>query len=537
MHRLLPLSPLRHGTFRWLWAGWLVSNLGTMVQSMGAAWLMASIVTSSGMVALVQAATTLPVMLLSIPSGALADIFERRRLLLVAQVLMKAAALAMAGAVMTGLMGPWLLLGLTFLMGCGTALHTPSWQASVGDVVPREDIPAAVTLNGMGLNLTRSTGPAIGGLIVAAAGPAAAFAVNALSYIPMIFGLTRLPRPAQPKALPGEDFGRAILTGLRYAAMSPSLMRIIGRGFLFGTAAVAVLALLPLVARDLLQGGAVTYGLLLGAFGLGAMGGGLANQPLRQRFSAETIIRGSFAGLALCCAAIAFSGNAVLTAVLLLPAGGSWVLALSLFHVAVQLSTPRWVVGRVLALYQTAAFGGQTLGGWIAERDGLQLALLSASGAAVIGGLWGLRFAMPVLQSPDLAPRNVFAAPDVQLDITPRSGPIRVLVEYDVPLENDDAFFAVMAERRRVKIRDGAIQWVLLRDVEAPMLWKESYTFPTWSEYLRSNQRPTQADADISERLRRLTRDQKKPTVRRMIERHSMTALDPLTIKPDPQVH
>lgn len=540
MPGLFPTAPLRHTAFRRLWVGGIFSNLGTMVQSVGAGWLMVSMQATPDMVAMVQAAATMPIMLLSIPSGALADMFERRRLLLFAQLLMMCTAIMMTTGVLTGQIGPWTLLGLTFLMGCGTALHTPSWQASVGDVVPRDEIPSAVTLNSMGLNLMRSIGPAIGGMIVASAGSAAAFAFNAVTYLPMILGLIRTPRAKPAHSLPAEDFSRAIMAGLRYAAMSPNLLRIMVRGLVFGISAIAILALLPLVARELLGGGAMTYGALLGAYGVGALGGGLANNALRRRLTAEAIVRLAFGSFALCAIAVGLSRNVVLTALCLLPAGAAWVLALSLFNVAVQLSTPRWVVGRVLALYQTASFGGMTLGAWIwgqtAETWGLTMALIVAGGPAFLGLIFGLRFAMPALQAQDLAPRNNFSAPATALDITPRSGPIRIVLEYQVAPENDDAFLATMTDRRRVKVRDGATHWVLLRDIEAPQIWKESYTYPTWTEYLRSNERPTQADAEISEHLRDLTVGRQKPTVRRMIERHSITALSHLAIKANPEV-
>src|SRR3989338_8055071 len=276
-------GPLSSPVFRLLWLGGVISNLGTMVQTVGAGWLMATIASSNDMVAFVQAATTLPIMLFSIPSGAIADSYERRRVLLVAQVFMMAVAIGLAAVAVAGHVTPWLLLALTFLLGCGTALHTPAWQASVGDIGPRDQIAGAVTLNSMGLNMTRSVGPALGGFIVAAAGAAAAFAFNALSFVPMVFALLKMPA-AQPKALlPRENLSRAVWAGLRYVSMSPDLMIVILRGFAFGVSAVAILALLPLVARDLLDGSALVFGVLLGAFGIGAILGGLANGWLGGR--------------------------------------------------------------------------------------------------------------------------------------------------------------------------------------------------------------------------------------------------------------
>ncbi len=536
-----PLAgPLAYPIFRRLWIGGIASNLGTMVQAVGAGWLMASIVPSSDMVALVQSATTLPVMLFSIVAGVFADSYDRRKVLMVAQLMMMTISLALALAVMCGWITPWLLLLFTFLLGCGTALHTPSWQAAVGDVVPRDRISAAVTLNSMGLNLTRCIGPALGGFVVGAAGAAAAFIVNALSFVPMIHALVRWKTEGVPATLPREDFHRAAFSGLSYVAMSPHLLAVIARSFVFGFAAIAVLALLPLVARDLIEGGAVIYGALLGAFGIGALAGGLANARVRARFNAERIAKGAFLGFAVCASLIAFSRELWLTCLLLLPAGACWVLALSLFNVVLQLSTPRWVVGRTLSIYQTASFGGMTVGSWlwgaVAESYGTPIALAVSGGVAVVGALMGMRFAMPDLVSVDLTPLNRFREPELRMSVTHRSGPIRIMIEYEVPVENAERFLETIADRRRMRIRDGVRHWVLLRDLENPMLWKETYQFPTWADYVRFNQRPTQADADVSERLQALSKDRRRPQVRRMIERHTVPSVDDMAIKINPEI-
>ena len=299
--------PLRTRNFRALWLASVASYVGGLIQAVGAGWMMTRISDSVEMVALVQAATTLPIMVFSLASGALADSLDRRRIMLTAQILMMAVSAGLAVFALTGLLSPWLLLGFTFLIGCGTALHNPSWQASMGDLVPREDIPAAVALNSMAYNLVRSVGPAIGGLIVATAGAAAAFALNAVSYIPLIIALGRWKHSRIPASLPREAFRNAMSAGLRYVAMSPNLLKVMSRGFVFGLAAISILALLPLVARDLLGGGAFTYGILLGSFGVGAIGGALMNTWLRERLSNEAIARVAFLGFALSTIALSFS--------------------------------------------------------------------------------------------------------------------------------------------------------------------------------------------------------------------------------------
>lgn len=518
----------------------MVSNLGTMVQTVGTGWLMATIATSDGMVGLVQSATTLPIMLFSIVAGAIADSYERKRVMIIAQLFIMATAIVLSLFALGGQVTPWLLLSLTFLAGCGTALHTPSWQASVGDVVPRDDISAAVTLNSMGLNLTRSIGPALGGLIVAAAGVPAAFAVNAISYLPMLYALARLPGKDKTATLPREDLPRAVWAGLRYVSMSPNLLTVNARAFVFGLGAIAILALLPIVARDLVQGGAVVYGLLLGAFGIGAIGGGLANTWVRSRFSNETIVRTAFLAIATSAALVAQSREVWLACLALLPAGAAWVLALSLFNVVVQMSTPRWVVGRTLSIYQMAVFGGMTAGGWLwgalAEQHGPSTALLLSGLVSLFGAAVGVRYTLPRSVALNLDPLNQFTEPNLQLDLQPRSGPILIMIEYEIEPENVQKFLDAMSERRRVRIRDGAKQWSLLRDLESPALWKEAYHVPTWVEYVRHNQRRTQADAEIAERLFALNKGGQKPRVRRMIERDTVPPKDDMVIKPYPEI-
>ena len=487
------------------------------------------------MVALVQAATTLPIMIFSLAAGALADNFDRRNIMLAAQVLMMLVSAVLAVFAISGMLSPWLLLAFTFFIGCGTALHNPSWQASMGDLVPREDLPGAVTLNSMSYNLMRSVGPAVGGLIVALAGAAFAFALNAISYIALIYALWRWKPQRPPRSLPREAFGSAIWAGLRYIAMSPNLLKVLFRGFVFGLAAVAVLALLPLVARDLVQGGAFTYGIMLGCFGAGAIGGAMLNARVRENWRNETIVRAAFTGFAISAVLLALSRDLWLSCLVLLPAGACWVLTLSLFNVTVQLSTPRWVVGRALALYQTATFGGMAAGSWIwgltAESHGADQALI-VSGAVLLGGaLIGLRFALPEFDKLNLAPLDRFNEPELKLDLSSRSGPIMVMVDYEIAQADIPAFLTAMALRRRIRLRDGARQWALLRDLQDPRVWTESYHVATWVEYVRHHQRRTFADAVVSDQLLALHRGKEPPRVHRMIERQTVPIRDDMPLK------
>lgn len=525
-HRLSPLAPFKHDTFRVIWVASLASNFGGLIQAVGAAWMMTSITDSVNMVALVQASTSLPIMLFSLISGALADNFDRRRIMLVGQCFMLCVSALLTLCAYFGIITPWLLLLFTFLIGCGTALNNPSWQASVGDMVPRDVLPAAVALNSMGFNITRSVGPAIGGVIVAAAGAAAAFAANTLSYFAIIYALLRWRREETLSALPRESMGRAISAGLRYVAMSPNIGKVLVRGFVFGLSASAILALLPLVARDLVAGGPLTYGIMLGAFGLGAIGGALLSARLREHLSSEWIVRIAFAGFAVSSVVTALSPYGWLTSLALLLSGAGWVLALSLFNTTVQLSTPRWVVGRALSLYQTTTFGGIASGSWmwgqLAESHGPANALIVSACLMIVGAAIGLRLPLPEFQSLNLDPLNRFSEPLLKLDLKPRSGPIVVMIDYEIADGDVPEFLTAMAERRRIRIRDGAGQWGLMRDLENPTTWTETYHVPTWVEYVRHNQRRTQADAEIGDRLLALHRGDTAPRVHRMIERQTI---------------
>lgn len=534
------LAPFRHGNFRNIWTANLASNLGGLVQGVGAGWMMTTITDSHNMVSLVQGATTLPVMIFSIAAGALADNFDRRRIMLVAQAFMMGVSVCLAIWTFLGLLSPWMLLGFTFLIGCGTALNNPSWQASMGDIVPREDLPSAVSLNSMGFNLMRSVGPAIGGIIVATAGAVAAFAFNALSYIPLFFALFRWKSTPAQRTLPRERFGGAMAAGVRYVAMSPKLLTVLARGFVFGLGAVSIAALLPTIASEYVGGSAFTYGTMLGCFGAGAIGGALINARAREKLANEIIARLACLGFALSCAGLGLSRDVLLSHAVLLPAGVCWVLALSLFNVTIQLSTPRWVVGRALSLYQTATFGGMAAGSWVwgmtSDSFSPTIALLCAALVLLGCAAIGLRFSLPEFGNVNFDPSDPFREPAVALDIRPQSGPIVVEIEYDIAPEDIPAFLRLMAVRRRIRIRDGARRWALRRDLERPEIWSEIYHVPTWVEYVRHLQRRTMADGENSAQLLALHRGADRPRVRRTIERPTVPLRDDTPYRDHPEV-
>lgn len=518
-----PLAPLRHPDFRLLWTATLVANLGTLIQGVGAAWAMAEMTPSAEMVALVQASATLPIMLLAMIAGAVADNLDRRRVMLIAQGFMAVVSAALALIAAFGLLDPMGLLFCTFLLGMGAAMHLPAWQASTRDLVPLEDLAAAVTLNSMGFNLMRSIGPAMGGIIVALAGASAAFAFNSLSYLAVIYALWRWQAPHEERLLPAERLGNAVWAGIRYISMSPNLVRVMVRTLVFALAASPVLALLPVIVRDRLDGGASAFGLMLGVFGLGAIGGALSAARARAHFRVETIIAVSFLAFALGCANLAVAHSLLAATPGLLLAGVAWVLAFAHFNVSTQLGAPRWVVGRALAVYQTTVFGGQAIGAWlwgsVAELSSLPMAFFGAAALLLVGAVLGLFAPIPELSDANLDPANRFNAPALRLDLKPRSGPIVISVDWIIPPARTNAFLSLMAERRRILRRDGAGQWILTRNLENPDLWVETYRVATWTDYLRHNQRRTHADLHTHDRLLALHRGPNPPRVHRQIER------------------
>ena len=522
--------------FRAVWLASMSSNFGALVQAVGASWLMTQLSTSEQQVALVQASTALPIMLFSLLAGAVADNLDRRVVMLCAQGFMLVVSVALAACAWGGVLTPWLLLGFTFAIGCGTAFNNPAWQASVGDMVPREALPGAVALNSMGFNIARSVGPAIGGAIVAVGGAAAAFATNAASYLALIAVLWRWRPEVRPRALPRERMPLAMLDGLRYVAMSPRISTVLLRGAVFGAGASAVPALMPLVARDLVTGGPLTYGLLLGSFGVGAVAGALSSGWLRRRLSTEVIVRGASAAMALGAVGTGASAAIALTIPALMAAGAGWVLALSTFNVSVQMSTPRWVVARALALYQMATFGGMAAGAWsfglVAEGAGVGTALVAAGLVLAASLLLGLVLPLRQVENLDLAPLGRWREPETALAVQHRSGPIVVTVEHRVAEEDAPAFLDAMAERRRICRRDGARRWTLLRDLEEPTVWIERFHMPTWLDYVRDTQRRTVADAENLERIRALHVGSGPPKVRRMIERQPGSATASMRARP-----
>jgi predicted MFS family arabinose efflux permease len=515
-------APLRHVVFRRIWLASLLSNLGLLIQAVGAAWAMTQMTSDADKVALVQTALMLPVMLISMPAGAIADMYDRRIVALVSLSIALSGATALSVLAWLGLVTPNILLALCFVVGSGMALFGPAWQSSVSEQVPAETLPSAVALNGISYNIARSFGPAIGGIVVATAGAVAAFAANALLYLPLLVVLFLWNRVSEPSRLPRERLNRAMVSGVRYIANSPSIRIVLARTLVTGLIGGSVSALMPLVARDLLHGGAQTYGIMLGAFGMGAVIGALNIGEIRQRLSGESAVRACALSMGGAIAAVALSREPVLTAAALVIAGAVWMLAVALFNIGVQLSAPRWVAGRSLAAFQASIAGGIAIGSWgwghLTNVAGVETALLVSAGLMLVSPLLGLWLGMPRVGARN-EDAEVLEDPEVRLSLTGRSGPLVVEIEYRVAQDDARAFHNVMQDIQLSRQRNGAYGWSIARDIGDPELWTERYHCPTWLDYLRQRNRATQSERKLHQEAIAFHIGPDPVRIRRMLER------------------
>lgn len=516
------LAPLRNKLFRNIFIASLFSNFGTMIQGVGAAWEMTRLTNAPEMVALVQTATTLPLMLVTVPAGAIADTLDRRKVAIAGLLVSMASATMLTVLAFAGLTTPWMLLTFCFAIGTGTALLSPAWQASISEQVTRDDLPAAVALGSLNYSVARSFGPALGGAIVLSLGATAAFGVNAVSYLPILvaFLLWRRPKIASPH--PIERIDRAIMSGGRFVLHSAPARIACIRAFSVAFAGAALAALLPLIARDMLHGDASTFGLLLGAYGVGAVSAALSLSSLRARFSVESLNRfaaGVSGGATL---AVAASTSLVLTVLAMLVAGAMWVIMPATLSVGVQLASPRWVTGRALAWYQATLTGGIAIGAWmwghVAAASTLQTALILSGIAMLLMPLFGRLYPLPETNPLDATAVEFTHEPSVALPLTPRSGPVVVEMDYDVEPEQLEEFSTLMLQVQSARLRNGAFDWSLARDIGNPRLWTERYYFPTWGDYMRQRARFTEADHRLYRQSGKL-RVGGEANIRRKLER------------------
>ena len=526
-----PWAPLRHRVFLALFVAQLASNIGTLMQNVGSAWLMGDLGASASLVALVQTATFLPVLLVGVPAGALADIVDRRRLIIVTQAWMMASALALAVLAFADVITPALLLGLTFALGVGTALNGPAWLAIQPDLVPREDMGQAIALGSMTYNVGRAVGPAVGGLVVATAGPAWVFLLNGASFVGILLVLLRWRSPEGMSRGTEESLAAATRAALRYGANAPRLRGILIRTSAFVLPAAGLQALLPTVVREDLGMGSGRYGLLLGSFGLGAVCTVVLRPRLEARFSFDTLHVGATAVVA---GALVVQGVVPVfwvLAVALFLGGCSWTTANTTTNISVQRTLPSWVRARGLGAYLVAITGGMSIGSavWGAVADwSLQGAHLLAAGCSIAGMAAVRRWPLSRAVAPDLStvPGD---EPDVVLQPNGADGPVLVTVVYVVPVGDVDAFLAAMRPVEGHRRRTGAYRWELFRDLAAPDRFVEAFHVQSWAEHLRQHQRLTaSADANIAV-VRRFTRA--PPSITHLISAYGTGDIAPAPIQ------
>ncbi|HYX27682.1 MAG TPA: MFS transporter, partial [Pyrinomonadaceae bacterium] len=461
-------SPLRQSVFRALWIASVVSNIGSWMQDVGESWLMTSLTFSPVLVALVETFGSLPVVLAALPAGALADIVDRRRLLIVMQVWMGFVAVVMGAMAVTGRMSPGRLLTLTFLLGIGSAVSNPAWQAITPDLVPADDLPAALSLSGVAVNIARAIGPAIGGFIVAASGPWAVFFLNAVSFLAVFLVVYRWQPAPRTSKLPPEEIIGAMRAGTRYLRHSPELQTVLVRCGLFIICASSLWALLPQQARRGLGLSSFGYGVLLGCLGSGAILGAWLLPRLRERLAINQLVLGGTILFALAAVALAYVRSFPLLAVALVIGGVAWILVLSSLNVSAQTATPPWVRARVMAVYLLVFTGGLAVGsavwGFVAARLGISSALLISAIGLVVGLTTIWRYRLSVKKNASLAPSLHWPEPVMLIDTEPAEGPAITSVEYRIDPENAEEFLQAMKEMRQIRLRDGAIRWNVLRD-------------------------------------------------------------------------
>jgi len=497
--------PLRVSTFRNLLVADVVSDIGAFMQNVGAAWLMVSLGAGPIYVALIQTASSLPYFLLALPAGSAGDIFDRRKLVLATESWMMGVALLLAVLTIAGFMSPWLLLVLTFALSAGDAFETPTWRAILPELVAKDDLAAASALNGIEFNLARAVGPALAGIVIAAAGVATAFVVNFVSFFGVILAVARWKRPIRKRTAPPETLTGATVAAIRYVGHSPTILTVVVRTGIVMFFSSALFALLPTVARSVNQT-AIGYGILLGCFGAGAIGGALIMQAVRARWSTEVIVSTGVMIFGLVIVAISGLHRLSTLAPVMLVGGAAWVTFISLISALVQNLAPDWVRARVLAIFILVYQGSFALGsaawGAVAQRAGIRIALVYA-GVGTIGSLMFALFAKLPESTADLSPWNHWRMPVVVKEATAdlQQGPVLVAVEYTIIPEREAEFVAALHQYGRIRRRDGAYRWGIFRDIAVADRYLEIFLVHSWAEHLRQHERQTQGDREVEQRL------------------------------------
>ena len=517
--------------FRDRWISALLSNTGTWMQDTAATWLMTVLTTSPFLIALMQTAASLPVLFLGLPAGAIADILDRRRLLMFWQLWMLAAAVLLSVITFAGWIGPGTLLGLTLLLSVGAAMNNPAWQAIVPELVPRSELAEAISLNSANYNVARAVGPALGGLSMALfanayIGGGVVFFINGLSFAFVILMLYRWKRqPLYTSELPAERLLGSMRAGIRYVRHARDMQSILIRTFIMTSCVSAMWALLAVVAQQDLAHGALGYGMLNASIGSGAVLGAIFLPRLRRRVSHDVIVAVSAVVFTVTLLIMAFAHLTVLLVLVLIAAGFAWTSTTSCFNIAVQISVPAWVKARALGTYQMTFQAGMALGsafwGYVAEHTSTPIALSAAAAGLMIGVPLGLRYQLMSNAAADLdsaqAKGLTRAAPTVLMELEPEDGPLLISVEYRIDPSEVEEFVKSIHDLKTIRLRDGGMRWGLFADAANPARYVETFLVESWAEYLRQRERLTVSDLDVRDRVQAFQRGDGPPTVSRMV--------------------
>ena len=498
-----------YAAFTVIWTASLVSNVGAAMFDTASGWLITSLDANPMTVSLVQVAVSLPLFLFTLPAGALADVIDSRRLLIAVELAILAVSVIFAGLVSLKLETPTLLLATTFLLGVGGALTSPAWGSTIPLLVPKEDLDGATALNGVGFNIGRAAGPALGGLVIAAFGIAVPFWIFAASNVGIVAALIwwRKPRNAA-ESLPAERLVSAVRAGVRHVANNPYLRATLIRVLAFFPLASAYLALLPLVARDQISGGPQVYGILLGAIGVGAVGGSLALRWLKDELGPDRLVAAGSLGTALALILFGLAREPTTAISACLVGGAAWTIVLTKLYVSAQVTLPDWARGRGLAVFLTFIFGATTVGsavwGKLSAMEGLQTAYFVAALGVVLGIPLTWRWKLQTGVGIDFTPAVHWRAPTVARKIENNQGPVLAVVEYRVDAANRAEFLGAVDELGHARKRDGAYAWGLYEDVADVGRFIETFTIESWLELMHQRERVTNADETLENRVRHL---------------------------------
>ncbi|WP_242055716.1 MULTISPECIES: MFS transporter [Nostocales] len=514
-------TPLRQPVFRALWTASAVSSVGTWMHDVGAAWLMTSLSPSPFLIALMQAASSLPFFLLALPAGALADVVDRRKMLLWTQGWMLLIAALLGFLTLANITTPWILLVLTFALSLGSSMNMPVWQAVTPELVEKEQLPQAVTLSGIVVNLSRSIGPALAGIIIAQAGTGAVFLLNAASFVGVILVVYQWRRTPQKSGLPTERFIGAVQAGIRYVRHAPTFQSVLIRTSAYILFASALFALLPLLGRRELKLDALGYGIILGFWGIGGLAGAFILPKLRQQFSIDKLVAGSSVLMGIMLLALGTVRNFYVVCALMLLVGIASLSCMVSFTVSAQTAVPTWVRARALSVHLLVFQGCMTLGslfwGAVAQSTSITVALTTA-GVGLIGGVaLTARYRLRCAEKLDLRSSLHWDQPPIAFEPCPNDGPVLISLEYRIDPANAEEFTKAIQALSQIRRRDGAIRWGLYQDLSDPGRFLETQIVESWAEHKRQFERITNSDRLIEERVRSFHIGEKPPKVSQMI--------------------